>query len=43
VELWGKNIFDEHYISELYVIGPGGVGVFGDPRTYGVTVRYKLD
>ncbi|MDE2012229.1 MAG: TonB-dependent receptor [Alphaproteobacteria bacterium] len=42
-ELWGKNLFNEHYISELYVIGPGGVGVFGEPRTYGVTVRYRLD
>ena len=37
VALWGKNLTEEDYISHMYVIGPGGIGVWGAPRTYGVT------
>ena len=36
--LWAKNLTDEDYISHLYVIGPGGVGVWGPPQTFGLTV-----
>lgn len=47
--LWGKNLLDqEYYIGnvrqpqfEQLGLG-GGVGTFGDPRTYGVTVEYEF-
>ena len=42
VALWGKNLTDEDYISHMYVIGPGGVGVWGAPRTYGVTGTFNF-
>ena len=37
VLLWGKNLTDERYISHSYRIGPGSIGVWSDPRTYGIT------
>jgi iron complex outermembrane receptor protein len=48
IVLWGKNLLDqEYYIGnirqtqfELLGLG-GGVGTFGDPRTYGVTLQYE--
>lgn len=42
VSLWGKNLTDEDYISHSYVIGPGVIGVWGPPATYGVTVNWNL-
>jgi len=42
VALWGKNLTDEDYISHMYVIGPGGIGVWGAPRTYGVTGTFNF-
>jgi len=41
VAIWGKNLTKENYISHSYVIGPGVVGVWGPPRTYGVTASYS--
>ncbi len=43
VAVWGKNITDEDYISHMYVIGPGGIGVWGAPSTFGVTVNRHID
>lgn len=42
VALWGKNLSDEVYISHTYVIGPGGIGVWGPPKTVGLTVNYNI-
>ncbi len=42
VSLWGKNLTDEDYISHMYVIGPGGIGIWGPPRTYGVTATVNF-
>lgn len=42
VAAWGKNLTDEEYISHSYVIGPGVIGVWGHPRTYGLSVTYEL-
>jgi iron complex outermembrane receptor protein len=43
--VWAKNIFDTNYYQYLQPqTGNSGavVGLVGDPRTYGVTVRVKL-
>lgn len=44
--LWARNLLDESYIEQLLVAG-GNAGqyaaVLGDPRTYGVTVRYSFE
>jgi iron complex outermembrane receptor protein len=42
--IWGRNIFDKNYHEQLLVAG-GNAGhyasVLGDPRTFGVTLRYS--
>ncbi len=35
--LWGKNLTNKDYVAHSYFIGPGSIGVWGAPRTYGVT------
>jgi iron complex outermembrane recepter protein len=44
--LWARNLTDEKYIEQLLVAG-GNAGqyaaVLGDPKTYGVTVRYSFE
>ncbi len=38
--LWGKNLTDEAYFAHTYVIGPGVIGVWGPPRTIGITATW---
>jgi iron complex outermembrane receptor protein len=44
--LWARNLTDTNYIEQLLVAG-GNAGqyaaVLGDPKTYGVTVRYSFE
>lgn len=43
--VWGRNLFDEDYYEQLLVAGGNAghyAGVLGDPRTYGVTLRYAF-
>lgn len=40
--LWAQNLTDEDYITHAYRIGPGSIGVFGPPRTVGVTGTVKF-
>jgi iron complex outermembrane receptor protein len=44
--LWGRNLTNTDYIEQLLVAG-GNAGqyaaVLGDPKTYGVTVRYSFE
>lgn len=42
IAVWGKNLTDEDYIQHSYVIGPGVIGVWGAPATYGVTATYDF-
>jgi iron complex outermembrane recepter protein len=40
---WGRNIFDKDYYEQLLVAGGNAghyAGVLGDPRMYGITLRY---
>ncbi|HEX8528891.1 MAG TPA: TonB-dependent receptor, partial [Cytophagales bacterium] len=43
--VWGRNLLDRDYFEQLLpAAGNAGhfAGVLGDPRTYGVTLRYAL-
>lgn len=40
--VWGKNLTEEEYIQHSYVIGPGVIGTWGPPRTYGATVTWQM-
>lgn len=43
--VWGRNLLDKDYYEQLLPAGGNAghyAGVLGDPRTYGVTVRYSL-
>ncbi len=43
--LWVKNLFDKQYFSDI-AVGAGNTGLLtaqlGDPRTYGVTLRFHF-
>lgn len=39
---WVRNAFDQDWVSHIYTIGGDVIGVFGDPRTYGVTLTLRL-
>ncbi|MFA7603030.1 MAG: TonB-dependent receptor [Novosphingobium sp.] len=42
VAVYGDNLFDEKYLTQMQV-GQAGVGtVWGEPATYGVSVRYRF-
>ncbi len=43
--IWGRNLFDKNYYEQLLPAGGNAghyAGVLGDPRTYGVTLRFGL-
>jgi iron complex outermembrane receptor protein len=43
--VWGRNLLDKDYYEQLLPAGGNAghyAGVLGDPRTYGVTLRYSL-
>lgn len=43
--IWGRNILDKNYFEQLLpAAGNAGhyAAVLGDPRTYGITLRYSL-
>jgi len=43
--VWGRNIFNQNYYEQLLVAGGNAgqyAGVLGDPRTYGVTLKFSL-
>lgn len=42
IMLWGQNLTNKGYFSHTYVIGPGVIGVWGPPRTYGVTATWYM-
>ncbi|MCW3462985.1 TonB-dependent receptor [Chitinophaga nivalis] len=43
--VWGRNLFNKNYFEQL-LVAAGNAGqyaaVLGDPRTYGVTIRYNF-
>ncbi len=45
VQLWGRNLFDKFYVVDTFnsTIPGGSLNAYvGDPRTYGLTVRFKF-
>ena len=43
--VWSRNAFNQHYFEQLLPAGGNSglyVGVLGDPRTYGTTLRYTF-
>ncbi|MEI9942805.1 MAG: TonB-dependent receptor [Chitinophagaceae bacterium] len=43
--IWVRNIFNKDYYEQLLVAGGNAgqyAGVLGDPRTFGITLRYSL-
>ena len=47
VTLWGQNLTDKEYavgnIGPFAPLGASEISPFGDPRTYGLTVKYQYD
>jgi iron complex outermembrane recepter protein len=41
--LWAHNILNKVHIAHSYVIGPGIIGVWGAPRTFGLTFNMKFE
>jgi iron complex outermembrane receptor protein len=43
VSVWSRNLLDKDYYEQLLPAGGNAghyAGVMGDPRTYGITLRY---
>ncbi len=41
IELYGRNLSDEQYLTNVYTASAVPAGIPGAPRTYGVRVRWK--
>ncbi|PIE63372.1 MAG: hypothetical protein CSA26_12780 [Desulfobacterales bacterium] len=39
---WGKNLFDENYVTRAFEWGGDWVGRAGDPATFGITIQYRF-
>ena len=45
LSIWARNLLDKDYYEQLLPAGGNAghyAGVLGDPRTYGVTLRYSF-
>ncbi len=42
LSLWVKNATDEAYAQHVYFIGPGSIGAWNAPRTYGLTATWEF-
>ena len=42
VALWGQNVGGEEFVTHAYRIGPGSIGVWNSPATYGVTATVNF-
>jgi iron complex outermembrane receptor protein len=42
LSLWVKNATDEAYAQHVYRIGPGSIGAWNAPRTYGLTGTWEF-
>jgi iron complex outermembrane receptor protein len=41
VSVWGKNLFDERYRTQVLFSSVGFGSNYGPPRTYGVSVMFR--
>tara|TARA_R110002096_G_scaffold42937_62_gene115781 strand:+ start:1843 stop:4098 length:2256 start_codon:yes stop_codon:yes gene_type:complete len=39
---WAKNLTNKSYVAHAYFIGPGTIGAWGAPRTFGLTGTYSF-
>lgn len=37
IAVWAKNLTNDAYVNHSYIVGPGVIGTWGAPRTYGIT------
>jgi iron complex outermembrane receptor protein len=42
VSLWGRNLANKAWIAHVYTIANEVFGVYGEPRTYGVSLSWHL-
>jgi iron complex outermembrane receptor protein len=42
ISLWGRNLADKAWIAHVYTIANEVFGVYGEPRTYGVSLSWHL-